>query len=285
MVCVDDTDARWLNKSKKMVYMGHRMFLHRDHPYRRNKKFFDGSIDNRFPPKYCNGSEIYKIVSKVEVVFGKGKGSVHAPNGSIWKKNSLFWRLPYWKILHVRHALDGMHLTKNVAESTLDTLMDTKWKGKDSLEARQDLEEMGVRPELHPIIQPDGKKKLPVAAWTLGDKEKKKICKFFDELKVPTGYSSNIRRLVNRKETKFNMSCLKAHDCHVIMTQLLPAALRGVLPTKFHGTLALSHIRARTEVVLGPELSNRQSMTIFYNRSVTKCRLHMISCMKSFNKH
>jgi hypothetical protein len=34
------------------------------------------------------------------------------------------------------------------------------------------------------------------------------------------------------KDLKFNMSCLKAHDCHVIMTQLLPVAIRGVLPKK-----------------------------------------------------
>ena len=32
------------------------------------------------------------------------------------------------------------------------------------------------------------------------------------------------------KDLKFNMSCLKAHDFHVIMTQLLPIAIRGVLP-------------------------------------------------------
>ena len=25
---------------------------------------------------------------------------------------------------------------------------------------------------------------------------------------------------------------MKAHDCHVIMTQLLPVALRGILPPK-----------------------------------------------------
>ena len=50
------------------------------------------------------------------------------------------------------------------------------------------------------------------------------------ELKVPIGYSSNIRMIANVKDLKFNMSCLKAHDFHVIMTQLLPIAIRGVLP-------------------------------------------------------
>ena len=34
------------------------------------------------------------------------------------------------------------------------------------------------------------------------------------------------------KDLKFNMSYLKDHDCHVIMTQLLPVAIKGVLPEK-----------------------------------------------------
>ena len=131
-----------------------------------------------------------------------------------------------------RHAFDGMHLTKNVYESALGILMAHKGKGKDSLETRQGLQEMNVRRELHAIVQADGKNKLPVASWTLQKDEKEKIYSFSDELKVPTGYSSNIKRLVNTKELKFNMSCMKAHDCHVIMTQLLPIAIRGVLLVK-----------------------------------------------------
>ena len=38
VVCLDKTEARWLNHSKKMVYMGHRRFLPLNHPYRKNKK-------------------------------------------------------------------------------------------------------------------------------------------------------------------------------------------------------------------------------------------------------
>ena len=36
------------------------------------------------------------------------------------------------------------------------------------------------------------------------------------------------------KDMKFNMHLMKAHDCHVIMTQLLPVAIRGVLLEKVH---------------------------------------------------
>jgi hypothetical protein len=65
--------------------------------------------------------------------------------------------------------------------------------------------------------------------------EKAMLCSFFNELKVPTGYCVNPKRLVNMRELKFNFGCMKAHDCHVIMTQLLLVALRGILPDKVHG--------------------------------------------------
>ena len=120
--------------------------------------------------------------------------------------------------MDVHHALDGMHITKNVTESLLDTLMEAKGKGKDSLNTHLDLKELKVMLELHPELQPDGTHKLLVASWTLEIEGKKKLLSFFHELKVPTGYCSNIRRLANMKDLKFNMYLMKACDFHVIMT-------------------------------------------------------------------
>jgi hypothetical protein len=82
----------------------------------------------------------------------------------------VFWNLPYWRTLHVWHALDGLHITKNITESLLGTLMQLKGKGKESLQCHMDLEAMGVRAELRPLILPDGKKKLSVASWLLQTK-------------------------------------------------------------------------------------------------------------------
>ena len=48
-----------------------------------------------------------------------------------------------------------------------------------------------------------------------------------NSIKVPSGYSSNIKGLINMKDKKFTN--LKAHDCHMLMTQLLPVVLRGAL--------------------------------------------------------
>jgi hypothetical protein len=49
-------------------------------------------------------------------------------------------------------------------------------------------------------------------------------------MKVPSGYSSNIKGMINMIDKKFTN--LKAYDCHMLMTQLLPVVLRGVLPEK-----------------------------------------------------
>jgi len=49
-------------------------------------------------------------------------------------------------------------------------------------------------------------------------------------VKVPQGYSSNIKSLVQLKELK--LVGLKSHDCHVLMQQLLVVAIRDILPNK-----------------------------------------------------
>lgn len=48
------------------------------------------------------------------------------------------------------------------------------------------------------------------------------------DLKVPDGYSSNIGNCISVDDCK--VSGLKSHDCHVLMQQLLPVALKGLLP-------------------------------------------------------
>ena len=56
-------------------------------------------------------------------------------------------------------------------------------------------------------------------------------------MKVPMSYCANPKRLVNMRELKFNYGPMKAHDCHVIMTQLPPIALHGILPPKVHALI------------------------------------------------
>jgi hypothetical protein len=48
---MDDYAGIWLKYCVKVVYMGHRRFVRADHPYRRNKKAFDGTIEKCHVPK------------------------------------------------------------------------------------------------------------------------------------------------------------------------------------------------------------------------------------------
>ena len=61
------------------------------------------------------------------------------PKDQVFKKKSVFWKLPYWVILHVRHCIDVMHVEKNVCESILGTLLKIKGKRKDGDGARLDM--------------------------------------------------------------------------------------------------------------------------------------------------
>ena len=62
----------------------------------------------------------------------------------------------------------------------------------------------------------------------MSKEEKQHFCKVLYDIKVPDGYSSNISRCVNVAQAK--ITGLKSHDCHILMQQLMPVALRGLLP-------------------------------------------------------
>ena len=126
----------------------------------------------------------------------------------------------------VRHNLDVMHIEKNVCESLISMLLNVKGKSKDSLSSRLDMVELGIRTTLAPI-EKDSRMYLPPSCYTMSRKEKQNFCQFIKDLKVPEGYSSNLRSKVNMQELK--LQNMKSHDCHVLMQQILPVALRGNL--------------------------------------------------------
>ena len=57
----------------------------------------------------------------------------------------MFFDLPYWCSLDVRHYLDVMHVEKNVCDSLIGTLLNILGKTKDSKTSRLDMEKMGIR--------------------------------------------------------------------------------------------------------------------------------------------
>jgi hypothetical protein len=145
----------------------------------------------------------------------------------MWNNKSILWELEYWLMLDVRHSIDNMHIKKNVCEATHATLLQHKSKGKDHKNAREDLKELGIRPELCAEETETGMNLL-VVATTLSKEERKEFYQFLHDLKVPSGYSSNFKRLVSVKDMKMNFNLMKSRDCHVLMTTLLSVALRGI---------------------------------------------------------
>ena len=87
---------------------------------------------------------------------------------------------------------------------------------------------MRERDNLHPEKTDDGRHYLRPASYTLSKEEKEIMFECLNNIKVPSRFSSNIKGIINMPEKK--LCNLKSHDCHILMTQLLPVALRGILP-------------------------------------------------------
>jgi hypothetical protein len=230
---LDGTASVWLAHSRKTVFMRHRRFLSRNHPYRNIKEQFDGTRERGLCPRHYSGQDVYNMIKDIDVVLGKGRKKLKA--GGMWKKRSIFWELPYWRHLEVRHCIDVMHVEKNVCDSLIGLLLNIPGKTKDGLNARLDLVDMKIRPELAPEPSEKGRTRLPPACYNLKKTERTELCRCLHGVKVPSGYSANISKLVSMEDLK--LVGMKSHDCHVLMTQMLPVAIRNIQPSYLRDTI------------------------------------------------
>ncbi|XP_015619179.1 uncharacterized protein [Oryza sativa Japonica Group] len=172
IICVDGTVYRYLKRSKKLVYMRHRRFLRKNHSYRSQAEYFDGTIEKGVAPEPWKGDKVFRMTKNLKVVFGKTK---------------------------------------------------------DGLKSRKDLVDMQIRKGLHPVDEGNnGKVYLPPSCYTLTRAEKMALCKSLHGVRMPTGFSSNIKRLVSMKD--LSLSGYNSHDCHVMLTVFLAIAIRAVEP-------------------------------------------------------
>ncbi|KAK1618835.1 hypothetical protein QYE76_024352 [Lolium multiflorum] len=90
----------------------------------------------------------------------------------------------------------------------------------------------------------DGRKRKRVAkqretprpsCFTLNPDELEQFFKCLLEVKFPLGYAGLIRRWLD--PTKKIFSGMKSHDYHVMMTQILPVAIRGIMEPHVRATL------------------------------------------------
>ncbi|KAL6128833.1 hypothetical protein ACLB2K_072187 [Fragaria x ananassa] len=234
--CGDDSSSFRLKHSKSICSMGSRRFLPIHHRWRTQRRPFNGKEEHRTAPIPLSGIECLIQLSGLQFKeFGKGtnvqsarnkKGTPPAYSGQ-WKKESIFFQLPYWKDLLIHHNLDVMHIEKNVCESIVGTLLGIEGKTKDTIKAREDLVELNIWPKLHPETR-GSKTYLPPALFTLANPEKTMMCEVLHSFRPPDGHSSNLSNCVQVKERK--LVGMKSHDYHVIMQHLLVIAIRHVLP-------------------------------------------------------
>jgi hypothetical protein len=111
----------------------------------------------------------------------------------MWKKKSIFWELEYWKFLEVRSAIDVMHVTKNLCMNLLGFL-GVYGKTKGTKEARQDQQHVKDPEDRHPELF-QGR-----ASYALTKEEKITFFECLNSIKVPTGFSSNIKGIINMAE-------------------------------------------------------------------------------------
>ena len=148
-----------------------------------------------------------------------------------------------------------MHITKNVTESLLGTLMNMPDRTKDGPKARSDLKLLGIKKELQYPDSDDaddddeqtegtqGRRKrvkknevvLRAACFTLSLEELEQFFRCLLGVKVPHGYSGKISRYLDVAKKRF--SGMKSHDCHVLMTQIFPIAIRGIMDEHVRETL------------------------------------------------
>ncbi|VVA35509.1 PREDICTED: transposon CACTA En/Spm, partial [Prunus dulcis] len=225
-VCKEDVTSGW--HAGKVCYLGHRRWLPWDHEWQEKDKEFDGNTERRLRPREWSGDEIVEQLNRLDFApFGKTVNRTRPSTHMNWTHKPMFFELPYWSKLKLRHNLDVMHVEKNVFDTLVGTILDIEGKTKDTIKARLDLERMGIRRGLW-MNRDSDKARRDLAFFSMKPNDKKEFLKFVSSVKFPDGYASNIARCVNVDGGKF--TGLKSHDCHVFMQRLLPVGIRHLLP-------------------------------------------------------
>ncbi|XP_004514854.1 uncharacterized protein [Cicer arietinum] len=110
-----------------------------------------------------------------------------------------------------------------------------KGKTKDHVNARYDLQDMGIRKELHPIEIGGGQTKFAKASFSMNSQEKSTFCSVLKTANVPDGSASNISKCVHVGDKK--IFAYKSHDAHFMLHYLLQVAIKSTMPNLVAGPL------------------------------------------------
>ena len=114
----------------------------------------------------------------------------------------------------MHHNLNVMYIESNMCESILATILGLD-KSKDHTKAYEDLQEMGIRPKLHPVVDESSKCCYPPPCFLMNRAKKEIFCGMLKRVKVLNSYSSNISKCISKKSPK--IFGLKSHDNHIFM--------------------------------------------------------------------
>ena len=115
-----------------------------------------------------------------------------------------------------------MHTERNISANILKHV----FGDNDNEEIRRDMEQAGVMRDLWLRPRPNTDSYImPRAPYVLSESERRSFLRVVAATSTPTGFSSTLQKLAR----KDRLAGMKSHDHHVLLQQIMPAALRGSL--------------------------------------------------------
>ncbi|KAL6584302.1 hypothetical protein OROMI_003591 [Orobanche minor] len=218
----------------------------------------------RWLPKGNILPEKYSVMKGILKDLGMKATCIHAcENNCIlyWKTNKDLTECPECKAprFKVNEGSKGRKNSKEPKkiEHILDTILSKKDKSKDTIQGREDMRELGIhRDQWMQTDAASGKQVKPIAPFCLNKAEKMDFLKNLKNLRLPSGFSSNLSNIVSLDPP--GLLVMKSHDYHVIMQYLLPVLLQHAFPTHPELRRALHQISLFFNLLCSKVVSRRE---------------------------
>jgi hypothetical protein len=126
------------------------------------------------------------------------------------------------QFLPIRHALDLMHIERNISLNILKHL----FSEKETAAMRRDMEAAMKFPHLHLRARPGSSEFIkPRAPYVFTEHEKDVFLDLILSTRVPSGYSSTLIKHAGENR----LAGLKSHDHHCLIQLVLSAVIRHLL--------------------------------------------------------
>nr|GEV49951.1 hypothetical protein [Tanacetum cinerariifolium] len=165
-------------------------YLPYNHPFRKQKKAFNGQQEFLPAPIPMTGEQKYNKVQHIENKYGKGKQTNNKASKNKEDMSERGRKIQKHKRNTTKEEDSSSQVNgqneKNVAESLVGTLLHVLGKTIDRVNARLDLAELGVKLKLF-AMQEEDKTTLPPAGYTLANVEKDTFCEMLHNIRVLQG--------------------------------------------------------------------------------------------------